>query len=279
LDKKNITEKPDLPQSYLDLIKKHSAPKKDEVTGKLVHTPITIQFEKGTMDNSLYHVALSLIKGGMATGNVLETMRRLCLSLPTVSKKDVEEKIISAINRTDRINRNYTEETREWVSATFGYFSVTELYNALHIVTKEEKGRTRTILHRLVEEEIIERHQTKNACYRKVNKELIKINWLNETEREVALKWPLDIQQYFITMPKNIIVVAGSPDSGKTAFLLNFIANNMNSHEIIYFSSEMGAMELKSRLSKFEGIDSWRFDSYERSGQFADEYNRLHGDQ
>ena len=56
-----------------------------------------------------------------------------------------------------------------------------------------------------------------------------------------------------MTMPKNIIVVAGTPNAGKTAFLLNVVQMNMSGKmPIHYFSSEMGSMEFKGRLQKFD---------------------------
>jgi len=70
--------------------------------------------------------------------------------------------------------------------------------------------------------------------------------------------------------PKNIAVIAGSPNAGKTAFLLNTIKLNMAKHIIHYYSSEMGAEELKLRLSKFDDGAKWVFDARERSTNFAD---------
>jgi hypothetical protein len=73
-------------------------------------------------------------------------------------------------------------------------------------------------------------------------------------------------------MPKNVIVVAGSPNAGKTAFLLNVVKMNMGGKmPIHYFSSEMGSMELKGRLQKFNiPLEKWRFNAKERSTNFDD---------
>src|SRR5208283_404970 len=47
---------------------------------------------------------------------------------------------------------------------------------------------------------------------------------------------------------------------------------NMDFHRIEYFSSEMGAEELKLRLSKFEDfpLKSWKFFPRDRASKFAD---------
>ena len=87
----------------------------------------------------------------------------------------------------------------------------------------------------------------------------------------IDIKYPFGIEKIFPTYPKNIIVIAGSPNSGKTAFLLNIVKENMKRHEIHYFSSEMGASELKSRLEKFKEIPlkDWKFYPKERVSDFA----------
>ncbi len=77
--------------------------------------------------------------------------------------------------------------------------------------------------------------------------------------------------QWSICMRGNIGIIAGSPNSGKTAFLLNFIRLNQNKHKIHLFSSEGGKEELRQRISKFDyPLDSWKFSAWERAGDFAD---------
>jgi hypothetical protein len=56
--------------------------------------------------------------------------------------------------------------------------------------------------------------------------------------------------------------LAAPTGSGKTV---------MARHKVLYFSSEMGAEELRLRLEKFQDpMSSWRFDARERASNFAD---------
>jgi len=71
--------------------------------------------------------------------------------------------------------------------------------------------------------------------------------------------------------PKNIAVVAGSKDAGKTAFCLNFARLNQENFEVNYFCSEIAAQEFRERLKLFGfPLDSWKIKVWERSSNFAD---------
>lgn len=81
---------------------------------------------------------------------------------------------------------------------------------------------------------------------------------------------PLGIHEYCVMYRKNIMIIFGSKDSGKTAWMLNIIRLNMHKHHIIYWSSEMNEHELHKRLSRYQGltVDQWQFEAYERSYDF-----------
>jgi hypothetical protein len=70
----------------------------------------------------------------------------------------------------------------------------------------------------------------------------------------------------------NVIIVAGTKSAGKTAFLLNVIKENMDQHEIVYMTSEMGDSELKIRLQLFGSPPpaKWNFKSIPRNSNWAD---------
>jgi hypothetical protein len=116
----------------------------------------------------------------------------------------------------------------------------------------------------------IERNTSKKGYYEVIDTTLEKINYKNKEEQPYSLWLPFDLHRMVKIFPKNIIVIAGEPNAGKTALLLNIVRNNMAGKEIVYFSSEMGESEFHERLSKFEGIDmdDWDFEPYERSEAF-----------
>jgi hypothetical protein len=126
-------------------------------------------------------------------------------------------------------------------------------------------------MHRFVKDGFVERHPSKNGWYRMVDTQCEEIDFLNTTGDALDIRYPFQIEKYVKTQEKNIIIDAGEPNSGKTAFELNFAEMNMDKHEVHYFSSEMGALELKDRLLKFNRpLDSWRVKFKERASNFAD---------
>lgn len=171
---------------------------------------------------------------------------------------------------TESVTRAVIEE---WIKGTTSWFDYAQLDRDLGITTPEAKGNRRVILHRLREEGIIEPHATRDGLFRRVTSDARLIDFKAAGKRApLDIGWPFDIQKLVNIYPGNVIVLAGEPNAGKTAFLLNVICLNMNLFPIYYFSSEMGAEELAIRLSKFPGIevDDWNFNAAERASDFQD---------
>ncbi len=231
---------------------------------------------KGQRDNDLFHVANCLIRGGFEkelSFKVLEILANSCN--PPFPLGEAEIKIKSALERAERKSRNLTAEVREYVNSTFGNFFSTEISNFLHLSTLEDKKNLSIILKRLKDEGIIEKYGTKNGCWRKKENEIEEVNWIDVDVKEIPVHYPFAIHEHFITMPKNIIIISGTSNAGKSAFLLDFVNKNMEKFKgrIHYFSSEMGAMELKARILNFGyDLDFWKdkFKFYERAGNFSD---------
>lgn len=231
-------------------------------------------FMEGRRDEDLFHAANCLVKGGMDIQEISQILNILAESCkPEFPRRELQEKINSAIKRAERKERNLTQEIREWVLSSSGVFLSSDVVRCLHLSSREDEKHVSTILRRLREDGIIEKHGEKRGSYRIIESNVDEIDFLNVEDKVVDLHWPFDIQRWVKILPKNIIIIAGEANAGKTAFLLNVCFLNMGKFKINYFSSEMGAMELRDRLKKFEGnLQTWKQDINfrERSSNFAD---------
>lgn len=232
-----------------------------------------ISFDEPGRDETLFHIANCLVKGGMDRTNILNCLYFIGLNCnPPFPEKEIQAKVESAFKRFENRKRNLTAEVREWISITWHNISITDALQNITNITNADRPKITVIMNRLVKEGVLERVPNRNGVYRKVDTEIESIDFLNADTETVDLWLPFDIHEKVEVMPGNIIVVAGSPDAGKTAFLLNVIRQNQDKFEIHYFNSEMGNSELRKRLDKFEDItlSDWKFKPWERSDNFAD---------
>jgi hypothetical protein len=90
------------------------------------------------------------------------------------------------------------------------------------------------------------------------------MNWQEaDIENTVNLILPLGLHKLMQLYPKNIIVIAGNTNAGKTAYLLNLVRENALNHEIKYFTNDLTEEELKKRVQRFAeaGMDITPFDA------------------
>lgn len=229
-------------------------------------------FSEGRRDNDLFHLALALRRSGESKEYILQVLIKFTEGWKDNNNvKYLSEKVVSAFQHEEKKARNLTEEIREWVLSSSGVFLSSDIIRCLQVSSRDEIKNVSKVLSRMVSENIIVREGDKNGCFRKVEDKEEVIDFVNVITEYIDLKFPFQIENYVRIMPKNIVVIAGEPDSGKTAFLLNIVRSNMMHHKIFYFSSEMGAMEMQDRLRNFDyPITEWRFTPIERSSGFAD---------
>jgi len=264
------------PSEYINITNMHliggsSLP--DDLTCPQMSSNVLKLFEKGSRNETLFHVANCLVKGGMNKDmllNVLSFIAERCD--PPFPQKDVFVKLESALKRSESRERNLTQEIRDFVLSSNGLFLSSEIHNCLHLSSRQEKKNVSNTLARLIDEGIIERSGNRNGQFRRIDIEVEKMDFLNAENETVDLWLPFDLHEKAEIMPGNIIVIAGSPDAGKTGFLLNVIRENLRKFEIHYFNSEMGSSELKKRLNNFDDmtLGMWKFKAWERSDNFAD---------
>ncbi len=180
---------------------------------------------------------------------------------------------------TETEERNLTQEVREWILSSSGTFFSNHIARDLCLKGRQPLRNLSNILGRLTAEKLIVKWGDVNGMYRRVDDDLEEIDLDENVDPEtdsIPLEWPFYLATLYIAMPKNIIVVAGEADAGKTAFLFNFVRLNMDRHErnIFYYNNEMGMVELVSRLKKFKTPTVAEFKKkcrwFERSENYAD---------
>ena len=171
-----------------------------------------------------------------------------------------------------KLKRNLTAEIREWLNVASGSISVANCYKEAGLVTIGSMAQARVIFRRLKNEGIIEKVGEKAGFYRLVDTECEDIDWKNACTDGFNIRLPFHIEELVKILPKNVIIVAGEQNAGKTAFLLNTLKMNMRDHNCWYFSSEMGEVEFNERLSLFDDVrlQDWNFHAKERSSNFPD---------
>lgn len=172
---------------------------------------------------------------------------------------------------------NLAAEIREWVLSSNGVFLSSDFVREAGLSSMSSREFNKNLskaFERLVKDGVIERVGTRRGQFRRIERESEIIDFASaDCSTVFDLRWPapFNLEQLVNIYPKNIIIVAGATNAGKTALLLNVVRENMARHQIIYFSSEMGAEELRLRLEKFQdSIASWRFEARERAANFAD---------
>lgn len=238
--------------------------------------------DEGNRNASATKLAGRLLARGLPEGEVLEILigwnNR---NKPPMVQKDLEVVVNSIDSAELKKHRDgqriISEEVREWVLTTTGNWITTECQKELDLTTKDHKKAANMAILRLVEDGVLTKCGTKRGCYRLIEGDAprLRLSDVGKMGDEITMIWPFAIENYFRTLPKNLIVVAGAKDAGKTAFLLNVARFNMNSpHGLFYFTSEMGLGELADRIGKFDNIDFAEWDKkvkmYERAENFPD---------
>jgi hypothetical protein len=87
----------------------------------------------------------------------------------------------------------------------------------------------------------------------------------------IELSFPMGLEAYCKLYAQAIVVVAGAKNTGKTAFLLNTVRNNMD-HPlgVDLFNSESSAQQLKQRFAPLKVPSPAPFRVYQRTFGFSD---------
>ena len=164
----------------------------------------------------------------------------------------------------------------QWLTLVKGKFSVRDIWAELGIESSEGKNYLRVILGRLEGQGIISQNGTGNT-YRKIDSAMARIDWESaDPNATLPIKFPFGIHEFCKIYPKSIIIVAGSKNEGKTAFLMSCIMPNASHFVIDFFNSETGPEQLKTRFTPLDIPSPAPFNVYERYDNFADVVDPTH---
>jgi len=236
-------------------------------------TKRNITFEQPGRDDTLFHLANHLVKGGMPQVSIekyLQFVGQNCN--PPFPDNELSVKIQSAFQRSKKRRSGLTEEIKEIISATSGNINATYLYNALQCATRNEKSGVRTVLSRLVNEGLLVKSGNKVGEYRVIDGECEPENWQDAEISNVKMWLPFELNEMIEIPAGSIILFAGSQDAGKSCVMMNIARENMRDWNTHYFSSELSAASFKNRINKFDDMtpDMWDVNFYSRGHGFED---------
>ena len=225
----------------------------------------------------LSRIVNGLVHRGFSIKEIQNTLLHYNYTIKNISEKELNRRILDtflgAINKKDKEGFSLTDKIKDFIDDTSGEFTFRDVCDMLGIYQdRNEKKKASVILGRFVKDNIIERTGKKNGIFRRIDTDLEGIDWMNASDDSVDMWLPFGLHDMVKIHHGNIILIAGEPNSGKTALCFNIIRYNMEKFKTHYFNSEMGASEMKERIKNFNDIvpSAWNFNAYERSGHFED---------
>lgn len=91
---------------------------------------------------------------------------------------------------------------------------------------------------------------------------------LRTIPKPLTMRLPLDLNQYVLIYPGDLIVVAGATNAGKTAFFLNLARLNWDLFPVKYLTSELSEVRLGIRLHDFCEVHGTSLDDWDRHVDF-----------
>jgi hypothetical protein len=248
---------------------------KERLQGQQLATTDHRMFNEGSRDQDLFHIANQLVIARTPEIEIRQVINILAKNCnPPFPEFEIEQKIMSALSRSDKREKSLAHEIKEWVCLQEGTISLQTVHGWLQLTTRHEKKNAAIILKRLSEGEdrVLEKVSGVAGTYKTINKDLKKINLADRSDLtgELPLVFPFNIENFIKPMPKCVYVIAGETDSGKSAFLMNFAKKNVDKHTVHYFSTEMGKQEFLDRADYFwpEAAQEKNFNFYERYEDF-----------
>ena len=235
---------------------------------------------------------LRLLKSGAPIDDVIDVLRKLYVA----DKEDFDEEFIKnevyqhqalQLSPGEPGKKSIQGEVEDWLTSYTSdspchsfvtrlsldcHLSLVSAYSELGYKTPKEKTACRQAFRRLVERGKLEPVRNRSGIYRYIDGKMDELDFINADTTPFDIKFPFGIHELVSIYRKSLVVLAGEPNAGKTAYFLNLAKKNMVDQKVNYFSSEMGAAELQVRLKKFNmPLENWQKVRFvAKSGDFKD---------
>jgi hypothetical protein len=207
-------------------------------------------FKEGKRDHDLHYVGCRLIEGGATTDATEEVLTRLVNSWGENDPKWVQTKVKAAVKTIHKEKGNLEQRIKDYIDKTTGQFSIGALVQWLGL-QGEDKFQCGNIIISLHQANEIVSVGNKHGVFRRVDKNPDLMDLETPPQDDIGISLPLALHMLVVLYPRNVVLVAGEKDSGKTAFAMNAAYLNRDRLDVTYFNSEMGVTELQSRIRKF----------------------------
>jgi len=114
-----------------------------------------------------------------------------------------------------------TQIVENWVLENEGSFQTSQIDRDLALVTRKEKNNRAQVLNRLKKHGVIRKDGAKAGSWRIVSGDCESMNVMTDRVDKINLPLPLGLYDMVNLYPGSIIVVAGTSNSGKSAFATN----------------------------------------------------------
>lgn len=165
--------------------------------------------------------------------------------------EDAKKKISGLDDLSSFVLRDLRPLIENYVVSLTGETSIGSLLSWFDIKTFTERQEALSILKDMAKKNDIIWIGHKHGVFRRVDKNPNVMDIDAPQKDDIGVSLPLGLHTLVVLYPRNVILVAGEKDSGKTAFALNTAWLNRNHMDVTYFNSEMGTTELQSRIRNF----------------------------
>ena len=176
------------------------------------------------------------------------------------SKQEVSKVSRVSEDENDIAPYNIAAHIREWIINSTGSFTVEQLDREFCLKTRAEKNNRAKCLSIYKDQNLIKKDLKIKGKYYVIDSTIEWVDLSKADEAAFPIILPFNLHEKVHIPHHSIIVLAGSSNAGKTAYILNTLKLNMKQdYEKIYLMSEMSDGEYKDRVLSFgDPIGLWQ---------------------